>query len=323
MTLAADPPHARTEPADREAGADSETGTDRETRTDREAGAERLLTASVRHSYDPTIEIDWTAPHVPGAFWIRPERSSLFGTELWDGLSPAQRIELTKHEVANAACSGIWFETMLMRMFVREYASWDPRSKHAHYALTEIADECRHSIMFGRLVESMGTPVYGPSRREKALAKFLVTTARGAHMYASILIAEEILDALQREIMVDETLQPLIRMVSRIHVVEEARHVRFARDELVRQVAASSPLALAHARIIVGRSALVVSNRFTHPAMYAAVGIDPAAGRAAARANPRFRDTMRWAGSRVVAFLGDQGLIAGPAVAMWKRASLI
>ena len=31
-------------------------------------------------------------------------------------------------------------------------------------------------------------------------------------------------------------------MVSRIHVVEEARHVRYAREELARQVAAAGPV---------------------------------------------------------------------------------
>ena len=75
-------------------------------------------------------------------------------------------------------------------------------------------------------------------------------------MFAAILIAEEILDAFQRETMADESVQPLVRMVSRIHVVEEARHVRYAREELARQVAAAGPARLAFARLVIGRAAL-------------------------------------------------------------------
>ena len=38
-------------------------------------------------------------------------------------------------------------------------------------------------------------------------------------------------------------------MVCRIHVVEEARHVRYAREELVRQVEAAGPARLAYSRL--------------------------------------------------------------------------
>ncbi|MFI6781590.1 diiron oxygenase [Micromonospora sp. NPDC050276] len=71
--------------------------------TERAAVAERLLTSSLRTSYDPTVEIDWDAPHAPGGYWLPPHRSSLYGTSLWEQLSQEQRVELTKHEVASAA----------------------------------------------------------------------------------------------------------------------------------------------------------------------------------------------------------------------------
>ncbi len=290
---------------------------------EREATAERLLTSSLRTSYDPSVEIDWDAPHVPGAYWLPPNRSSLYGTPLWDGLTAEQRVTLTRHEVASAASAGVWFETILMQMLIRQYYDSDPTSRHAQYALTEVADECRHSIMFGRLIEATGCPVYRASRLDHALGRFLKSTARGPQMYAAILIAEEILDAFQREIMADESLQPLIRMVSRIHVVEEARHVRYAREELPRQVAAAGPVATAYARLLIGRAAYSIATRLVHPDAYAAVGIPPAVGRAAARANPHWRATLRWSAGRVYEYLADLGLVAGPGRALWARAGLI
>ncbi|MEU4399594.1 AurF N-oxygenase family protein [Micromonospora orduensis] len=287
------------------------------------AVAERLLTSSLRTSYDPVVEIDWDAPHTPGAYWLPPHRSSLYGTALWSGLSEEQRIELTKHEVASAASAGLWFETILMQMLIRRYYDDDPTSPQAQYALTEVADECRHSIMFGRLIEATGCPVYRANAVDHWLGRYLKATASGPRMYAAILIAEEILDAFQREIMADESLQPLIRMVSRIHVVEEARHVRFARDELARQVEATGPFGMAFARLLVGRAAYTIANRLVNPKAYAAVGIEPAVGRAAARANPHWRETLRWSASRVYEHLASVGLVAGPGRVLWTRAGLI
>ncbi len=61
---------------------------------------------------------------------------------------------------------------------------------------------------------------------------------RGANAYASVMAAEEILDMMQRDFMKDERVQPVTRTVSKIHVLEEARHIRFAREEVGRRIQA-------------------------------------------------------------------------------------
>jgi hypothetical protein len=289
----------------------------------REQTAQRLLDSSLRHSFDPDLEIDWSAPLDPDAYWIPPQRSSLYGTALWDGMTRAQQVELTKHEVVSAASAGIWFETILMQMLIRQYYDQNPTSQHAQYALTEVADECRHSIMFGRMIEKMGCQPYKANRRDQNLGRYMKATATGAHMYAAILIAEEVLDAFQREIMVDPTLQPLIRMVARIHVVEEARHVRYAREELVRQVQKSNKAQLAYARLVIGRAAASIADRLIHPDIYRAVGIDPALGQRVAVDNPYFRETLRWSAQKVVTFLSELGLVEGVGKRLWKQSRLI
>lgn len=289
----------------------------------REHTAERLLAASLRRSYDPEVDIEWDAPPVPGAFWLPPHRSSLWGTPLWEALSHDQRVELTKHEVASAASAGIWFETVLMQMLIRHYYDQDPTAAHAQYALTEVADECRHSVMFGRLIDRLGAPHYRAGWRDQTLGRILKSTATGAHMYASVLIAEEVLDTYQREAMADESLQPLVRMISRIHVVEETRHVRFARDELTRQVAEAGPARMAFSRLIIARAAYAVSRRLIHPDVYAAVGIAPAVGLAAARQNPHFQATLRWSATKVVDHLTQLDLIGGPGRALWRRSAFL
>jgi hypothetical protein len=290
---------------------------------ERERSAERLLNTSLRHQYDPVVEIDWNADPLPGVFWLPPHRSSLYGTDLWRSMTLEQQVELTKNEVSSAASAGIWFETILMQMLIRHYYDQDPTSSHAQYALTEVADECRHSIMFGRLIARLGTPPYPASARDQFLGRFLKTTATGAHMFAAILIAEEILDAFQREIMADDTLQPLIRTVARIHVVEEARHVKYAREELPRQVEGASRLGMAYSRLIIGRAANSIVNRLIHPGLYRSVGIDGKVGRRAAMANPNFQATLRWAGQRATSYLGELGLISGPGALLWRHSGLL
>jgi hypothetical protein len=291
--------------------------------TDRDRTATRLLRSSAERSYDPEVEIDWDAPFADGRYFVPPHRSSLYGTRIWDGLSEEQRITLTRHEAASIAGLGVWFETILMQLLLRGYYRQNPTDPHAQYALTEIADECRHSVMFGKMIDKLGTPVYRPDGVNEFLGKWIAATGTGPRMFAAILICEEILDTLQREAMADEQVQPLIRMVSRIHVVEEARHVRYAREELARQVRAAGRGRLAFDRVVIGRAAYLCGTRLIHPEVYRSIGVDPAEGRRAARANPHFRATLRWAGERVVAYLGDLDLIDGAGKRLWRMSGLL
>lgn len=289
----------------------------------RERTATKLLRASLGNTYDPVIEIDWAADPAPDLLYEPEHRVSLYGTPLWDRLDATQRIELSKHEVASMASVGIWFETILMQMLLRLYHQQDPTSSHAQYALTEVADECRHSVMFGRMLATLGTPVYRAGTRDQLLGRYLTATARGVRMFAAILIAEEILDAWQREGMADEKVQPIMRAISRIHVIEEARHVRWAREELERSAPLMGAAERAYTQFVIGRSAHTIARNLINPRVYLAVGIDPAEGRRAAWANPHHRETLRWAASKVTAFLGDLDLIGGPGLPFWRRSGLV
>lgn len=290
---------------------------------DREDTAARLLRSSVDRSYDPAIDIDWDAPLVEGRYGIVPERVSLYGTELWDGLSEEQRITLSVHEFCSVARIGLWFEMILMQMLLRYAYDRDPRRAHVQYALVEIADECRHSMMFARATERYGVPDYAPGRLTHEQGRLMKTIGTGPAMFAGTLFVEEVLDQLQREGMRDERVQPLSRMINKIHVTEEARHVRYAREELQRIMPRTRRAERVWARYLTARIAVVVAGNLVHPEVYRSVGIEPKAGRAAARTNPHHRETLRWSARKLVPFLREQGLVGGPTEALWRRAHLI
>ena len=285
--------------------------------------AQRLLRSTAKQSYDPEVDLDWDAELVDGAWFMQPERLSLHGTPMWEAMSHEQRVELSRHEVASIASVGLWFEMILMQMVVRELYDQDPRSERTQYALTEIGDETRHSVMFGRAIARLGVPAYGATPQVHRLGRAFKTVASGVSAYASILVAEEILDRWQRELMRDERVQPLTRMVSRIHVLEEARHMTFAREEVERAVPTLSRAQLAWHRMITAQTSFMVARTLVNPQVYAAVGLDPREARRAALGNPSYQQTMAWMGLRVVGFLDEQGLIGPAERGVWKRSLLM
>jgi hypothetical protein len=290
---------------------------------DREATAERLLRSSLDHSYEPNIDIDWAAPLVDGAWGVPEHRVSLYGTELWAGLTDEQKRTLSIHELCSVARIGLWFETILMQMLLRYSYDRDPRRQHIQYALVEIADECRHSIMFAKMTERYGVPDYAPRKLTHELGRIFKTVASGPAMFAGTLFVEEILDQLQREAMRDESVQPLTRMVNKIHVTEEARHVRYAREELMRMMPRTNAAQRSLARYLTARIAFVVARNLIHRDVYASVGIDPAVGHKAALANPHHREMLAWSARKLVPFLREQGVIGGPSEILWRKANLL
>jgi hypothetical protein len=145
----------------------------------------------------------------------------------------------------------------------------------------------------------------------------------GPAAYAAILVAEEILDIFQRDLMKDERVQPLTRETSRIHVVEEARHMRFAREEVARRTPELGWWQLRRHRTAVATVAAIVADNLVQPAVYASVGLDPKEAAAAARANDHYAAKLRGAATGLVAFLRGVGLIGGPSELLWKRARLL
>jgi hypothetical protein len=291
---------------------------------DREHVAKRLLMASEKHSYDPITAIDWDAPLEAGVPAAPLERVSLYGTELWKTLTPEQQATLSCHEFASVASVGLWFEMILMQALLRYAYDQNPHDAHTQYALTEIGDETRHSIMFARAADKLTNGArYRPSRAVHQLGRAFKTVAAGPSMFASVLVAEETLDRMQREIMADDSLQPLSRQVSRIHVTEEARHVRYAREAVLRQVPRLNRTELAWHRSITAVTSWFVVDNLIDPAVYRSVGLDPQQAQAVARRNPYHRANRIWMAEKVTAFLADAGMIAGPSTAIWRQASLI
>jgi hypothetical protein len=232
-------------------------------------------------------------------------------------------VTLTIHEYCSISGIGIWFECLLMQLVLKDIYGEDPAQPHVQWALTEIADECRHSVMFARTAEVFGAPSYQPPASILRLGKAFVKRFDGPAAYSAILVAEEILDIFQRDLMKDERVQPLTRATSQIHVVEEARHMRFAREEIARRTPEVSRLQLRRHRTGVASVAAILAENLVQPEVYASVGLDPKEAKAAARANTHYTDKLRDASTGLVAFLRDAGLIGGASELLWKRAKLV
>ncbi|GAA2400434.1 diiron oxygenase [Streptomyces glaucosporus] len=290
---------------------------------DREQVARRLLESSARHSFDPDRELDWDAPFEEGKWFWPPELVSLYDTPLWRRMPEEQRMDLARHEAASLASLGIWFEIILMQLLVRHIYDKPLTSAHVRYALTEIEDECRHSKMFARFIQKAGTRAYPVTRLHHNLARVLKSVSTTPGSFTATLLGEEILDWMQRLTFPDERVQPLVRGITRIHVVEEARHVRYAREELRRQMVSCPRWEAELTRISSGESARVMSVSFVNPQVYTDVGLDRREALAQVRASAHRREVMQTAARKLTDFLDEIGVLRGVGRRLWVSSGLL
>ncbi len=287
--------------------------------SDPEAVADRLLDASSRRSYDSAVDIDWDAPQDPDVFYLPVEFVSLYGTPMWESMTHRQRVELSRQEVANLLSRGVWFENTLNQGLLRTMLYQDPSAREVHYALTEIGDETRHMIMFGRGAAAVGAQPYRLSTLEARVVQWMPVAYRGVMLWVAALCGEEILDDLQRKAAHDPAIQPIVAQMFRIHTAEEARHIRYAREGVLRRLERSSRWE----RFVVGQTngiaGFVLRRIMYNEEVYRRTGLDPKEAMRQARANEQVNALRREAFQSLYRFMTDNGLMGSIAQRMWRH----
>ncbi|MGH3388684.1 MAG: AurF N-oxygenase family protein [Actinomadura sp.] len=260
-------------------------------------------------------------PVAADTYFMPPEMVSLYETPLWERLDHRQRVELSKHELCSIASFGIAAELALMGALVTHAGGTGYDTAHWAYALTEIEDECRHSKMFARMIGTFGLSPFPAWLRYGSRLSMVVDDPLPT--FAGVLLVEEFTDALQRVMMADENLHPIGRQVARIHVIEEARHTKYAREELKRQVVRHSATRRRTAALAIAGFARITVRMAVHPSCYSAVGLDPRLARKAAKAGPHRIQTLQWMLAKFTGFMDEVGFLDGPARRVWNRAGLL
>jgi len=213
---------------------------------------------------------------------------------------------------------------MLNQSLLRTILHEDPTSKSTHYKLTELGDETRHMVMFGKAIERMGAKPVQPRRLHRMVINALpLAFQQGSMLWVAALIGEEIFDSLQRQMMDDPELQPMIQRLMRIHVTEEARHIQFARDGARKRVQTMPRLNKWFMANINGLGGYFFRYLFSNPVPYARTGLDAKRARATARNSPHRRETQTTGFAPLAAFLSEVGLLGPIARRGWKRTNFL
>jgi len=293
----------------------------------------RLSRQSVTKHFDAYADVPWDDP----AYAIDPSDprfelpadDQLGATDWYRSLPQPARAHLGLHMIATFLKNGTQFENVLKRgllEYAAELSDGDPEFRYLYH---EVVEEAQHSLMFQEFVTRSGLDVEPLPGYARWFARGLPRLARRfpALFFVFVLGGEDPIDHLQRV----EVLRgrrwphPLVQRISQIHVIEEARHLSFARAYLRRHV---PRLGLLRRHLLRLRAPIILSNM-------ARLMLEPSTQvvrehriprevfREAYRGNPVHARMRQECVGKTRALCAELGLIAWPYDALWRRFGIL
>lgn len=239
--------------------------------------------------HDPVARIHWDALD-RNAYWLPPAAMSLHGLPEFMALPETQRIRLSQYEFLNFIGAGIWLEGLFMERIARSLRG-DRADGEMKYRLHELREEAGHTLMFLELMERSGLSL-PPRPRSQQLADRLGRWAplESLLFWMAMVIGEEVPDRLNRYVRrhSEGVSQPILEICT-LHIIDEARHIAYAREALEERLHSASRLHRWALRPIMQRLLRQFVHAFYYPeaALYELAGLLPGhAWARRARGNP-------------------------------------
>lgn len=249
----------------------------------------RQLAANSEPYRDPLAHLPWASLSLDD-FWLPPHALSLSGDALFAQQAATTQRRLSQLEFINFIQAGLWLESIFISRVSKDLAKSKNTAEYA-YDLHEIREEAGHSLMFLRLIERSGLNLPSRCMRPPRFADFIGRHAPSQSLlfHLAVVLGEDIPDRLNRHLRADDAaINPLIREMCRLHIIDEARHIARARDMLEAHLSSASALTRRLWQPVLRRLLKQFVERFYCPSteVYELAGLTPGkVWRARARRN--------------------------------------
>src|SRR5947209_7250343 len=129
---------------------------------------ERLIKISREHPLMPETYIPWQLEPQPEDIFLPEMLTSLQGLEIYDTLTPSQKLDLGRHELVQVIASYAWGECLFCLFMTRHILTLPLDNVEHRFLLRELIEEFRHQEMFGQAIQKLG----GKPIRQSGLHNF-------------------------------------------------------------------------------------------------------------------------------------------------------
>ncbi len=207
--------------------------------TDTDRLCERLSAKSRESFYDVYKRFEWPDRIDPDLFGMPPEITTLYGTEIWDQLTDEQQHRLGVCEAGNLFAGTLHGEQVLVAGLSSQLYGKKLTPEVTDYLHHFLDEENKHMIMFGLYCRKYVGGVY--PAKALSLPKIMGPGEDLIGFYALAMVVEDFGDYFNIRTMRDDRCDPIVREISSVHHIDEARHLSFDRAYLADLCAESLP----------------------------------------------------------------------------------
>lgn len=193
---------------------------------------ERLIKISKERPLLPETYVPWQLEPVEADVFLPEVLNSLEGLDIYQDLTPQQRLDLGRHEVVQVLYSYGWGEGLFCVFMSRYMLSLQPTDVTYRFLLRELIEEYRHQEMFAQTVQQLHGEPLKPTPMHSFIGKFSTKYLPHDYLFMGSLSIELVTDTYGNYSRRDNKVYPVLRKVFELHNIEEGRHIHFTKGLL-------------------------------------------------------------------------------------------
>jgi len=193
---------------------------------------ERLIKISKEHPLMPETYIPWQLEPTSEDIFLPETLTSLQGLEVYNTLTPAQKLDLGRHELVQVIASYAWGECLFCLFMTRHILSLPLHDVEHRFLLRELIEEFRHQEMFGQAIAKIGGEPIRQSGMHKFFGEFSNKYLPADYLFMGSVSVELVTDVYGNHARRAPNIYPVLKKMFDLHNIEEGRHILFTKSLL-------------------------------------------------------------------------------------------
>ncbi len=269
----------------------------------------RLYENAKRDQWNSTTRLDWSIDVDPHAPLIPDQSIGIWGTPLWERLTPRE-VERLRHEAITwQLCQFLHGEQGAL-LATAQIVDTVPWYEGKQYGATQVMDEARHVEVYRRFVQEKLEHEYPVNPQLKQLLDAILEDSRWDFKFLGMQIMVEGLALAAFGTMRDTAQNALLRDLTGAVMEDESRHVAFGVLSLREFCRDLGEKERAEREDFVYEASVLMRDRILNREVWEAMGLDADACIAHAMESPLAKEFRRRLFSKIVPNVKSLGLLS-------------
>src|ERR1700743_1936288 len=199
-----------------------------------EKAIERLIKISQEHPLMPESYIPWDEEPAADDIFLPEILASLQGLDIYDSLTPTQKLELGRHELVQVIASYAWGECLFCLFMTRHMLTLPADNVEHRFLRRELIEEFRHQEMFTQASARIGGSPLPQTRIHKFVGHFSNKYLPADYLFMGSVSVELVTDVYGNYARRNPQVYQVLRKMFDLHNIEEGRHILFTKALLER-----------------------------------------------------------------------------------------